>query len=300
MKNKVSRKQSKSQQPGQLQAITKNGESSPNELSCQAKHLHLMLKICKFKEAGLTEEHSLVGNRGPRPEKMHLHLPTICFVHQGYPLLPPELILGGGGATLKQAIFSRAVSHLALPQSFQARAGFLQAWREDRSPLNHQGCTGCLPVLWNRNLEAEPHKLVFSTSSPLDCKQLEKRNDVLSRAVFLEPRTESMTDRYSAVIYWMDEWIPGTTSFGMVVSVQRKGLLEELRPGAPGGAGQDLLDSGLGTGLSHLPPLPRPVAQPHLNSPSPGPEPRNATVQSNASLSSKLPDQPSWLLRTGI
>lgn len=120
---------------------------------------------------------------------------------------------------------------------------------------------------------------------------------MLSRAVFLEPRTESMTDRNSAVIYWMDEWIPGTTSFGMVVSVQRKGLLEELRPG---GAGQDLLDSGLGTGLSRLPPLPRPVAQPHLNSPIPGPEPRNTTVRSNASLSSKLPDQPSWLLRTGI
>ena len=38
-----------------------------------------------------------MGNRGPRPEKMHLHLPTICFVHQGYPLLPPELSLGGGG-----------------------------------------------------------------------------------------------------------------------------------------------------------------------------------------------------------
>ena len=132
MKNKVSRKQSKIQQPGQLQAITKHGESSPNELSYQAKHLHLMLKICKFKEAGLTEEHSLVGNRGPKPEKMHLHLPTICFVHQGYPLLPPELILRG--ATLKQAIFSRAVSHLALPQRVQARAGFLQAWKEDRSP----------------------------------------------------------------------------------------------------------------------------------------------------------------------
>ena len=89
------------------------------------------LNSCKFKEAGLTKEHPLVGNRGPSPEKMHLHLPTICFVHQGHPLLPPELTLWG--ATLKQATFSRAVSHLALPQRVQARTGFLQAWREDSS-----------------------------------------------------------------------------------------------------------------------------------------------------------------------
>ena len=95
-------------------------------------------------------------------------------------------------------------------------------------------------------------------------------------------------------------WLTSTQqllSYLFSISIQRKGLLEELRPGE---AGQDLLDAGLGTGLSRFPPLPRPAAQPHLSTPSPGPEPRNATVQSNASLSSKLPDQPSWLLRTGI
>lgn len=49
----------------------------------------------------------------------------------------------------------------------------------------------------------------------------------------------------------------------------------------------------------HLP-LPCTGAQPHLRSPSSGPKPSEATLQSDTSLSDKLPDQPSWALRIGI
>lgn len=243
-----------------------------------------MLKSCKFKEAGLTKEHPLVGNRGPSPEKMHLHLPTICFVHQGHPLLPPELTLWG--ATLKQATFSRALSHLALPQRVQATAEFLQAWREDGS----RSKTTRDALGLSQSVESESWGWVSQIGL---FNKLSTSLQTTGRGMISYPGRSSWSLAQNL-------WLTSTQqflSYLVSVSIQRKGLLEELRPGE---AGQDLLDSGLGTGLSRLPPLPRPVAQPHLSTPSPGPEPRNATVQSNASLSSKLPDQPSWLLRTRI
>ena len=74
-----------------------------------------------------------------------------------------------------------------------------------------------------------------------------------------------------------------------------------IKEGAPGGL--NLSVRSLGPGTSHwplAPPLACTVAQPHLDSPSPGPQPSKATLQSDACLSNKLSCQPSRALRIGI
>lgn len=89
---------------------------------------------------------------------------------------------------------------------------------------------------------------------------------------------------------------------GTEVSSQRKGLLEGSSPLRPGqGKASQMFAWGLASHVYpfHLP-LPCTVAQPHLSSHSPGPEPSKATLQSDAPVSNKLPGQPSQALRTGI
>lgn len=100
----------------------------------------------------------------------------------------------------------------------------------------------------------------------------------------------------------MNKCIPEATSpsFGVGVRSQRKGLLGGPSPPRPG---QVLLCAHLGLASLICPfclPLPCTVAQPHLGSPSPGPEPSKATLQSDACLSNKLPGQPCRALRFGI
>lgn len=107
--------------------------------------------------------------------------------------------------------FSKAALHLVLLQRVGARTVFLQAWRKDTNPTaTHQHSyprySGPFLALLNQNLTAEAQEADFLQTlqiyiqgeEPVNCKQLEDRNAVLSTVVFVEPGTGRCL---------VDEWI---------------------------------------------------------------------------------------------